>query len=109
MGKLRDFYNENDNYLFVDFNYDRRLPEYDLNDLQKAIYTVIKRLSGVVLKEGAIFNAEATITQYDDTSLTVFVSAEFVGWGGEVIFFFWWFFVFPRGGGGLVIFVVCVN
>lgn len=109
MGKLRDFYNENDNYLFVDFNYDRRLPEYDLNDLQKAIYTVIKRLSGVVLKEGAIFNAEATITQYDDTSLTVFVSAGLVNWEGKLIPFEGASFVLQRGNGVQVIFVECVK
>lgn len=71
MAISRDFYSESDNYYHVEFNQDRKLPDFDLNDLQKITKTIVKRLGEVVLRSGSIINGEASILSNDGSTAQI--------------------------------------
>lgn len=105
MGHLRDFFDENENYLYVDFNYDRKLPDYDLNDLQKATHTLIKRLGNIVLKDGTVISGEASIVNSTNSTLDVKVSGGYVCIEGKLIPFSEQSFTFNKNSGTQNIYV----
>ena len=85
MAISRDFYSEGDNYYHVEFNQDRKLPDFDLNDLQKITKTIVKRLGEVVLRSGSIINGEASILSNDGSTAQVGVQDGLIAHEGILV------------------------